>query len=143
MTSYNSENIMRTSFKGLIALAFVTVTLSACASNPKVEEPVVQTPVVIAPVKPACYEVSDLQRVEIPAETRTVVGISLIENPPYDPIEQRTEQKIVMKQAQVFYVVTNPETGNQTEVSNFCSPDVVVGAVGPAPGEAIGAPSQG
>ena len=143
MAAYNSENIMRTSFQGLTALAFVTVTLSACATAPKVQEPVIQAPVVIVPPTPICYEVSALERREIPAETRTVVGISLIENPPYDPIEQRTEQKIVMKQAQVYYVLVDAETGNQKEVTNFCSADVQVGPVGPAPGEAIGAPTSG
>jgi len=135
---------MHTPFKSLSALAFATATLSACAVVPEPQEPVVEAPVIVeVPAAPVCYEVSALQRVEIPAETKTVVGISLIENPPYDPIEQRTEQKIVIKQAEVFYVVTDAETGNQKEVSNFCSADVEVGPVGPAPGEAIGAPTQG
>lgn len=134
---------MRTSIKGLAALAFTAAALSACAVIPEPQEPVIQAPVVVVPPAPTCFEVSALQRVEIPAETRTVVGISLIENPPYDPIEQRTEQKIVTKQAEVFYALVDPETGNQTEVTNFCSADVVVGPVGPAPGEAIGTPSNG
>lgn len=135
---------MRKSFKGLNVVALATVTLSACAVVPEPQEPVIEAPVIVeVPAAPVCYEVTALQRVEIPAETRTVVGISLIENPPYDPIEQRTEQKIVMKQAEVFYVVTDEATGNQTEVTNFCSADVIVGPVGPAPGEAIGTPTQG
>ncbi|MEP3653729.1 MAG: hypothetical protein ABJO36_02435 [Litorimonas sp.] len=133
---------MRTSFKGFTAIVFAAATLSACAVIP--EEPVQETEVIVeVPPAPTCYEVAALQKVEIPAETKTVVGISLIENPPYAPIEQRTEQKIVMKQAEVFYVLTDEETGNQTEVTNFCSADVVTGPVGPAPGEALGAPSQG
>ena len=133
---------MHTSFKGLTALAFATVTLSACAVVPIVEEPVVQAPVVVqVPTAPICYEVSALQRIETKAETKTVVGISLIENPPYDPIEQRTEQKIVIKQAEVFYVLVNPTTGNQTEVTNLCDRNVPVGPVGPAPGELLGAPT--
>ena len=65
------------------------------------------------------------------------MGVSLIENPPYEPIEQRTETQIITKQAEVFYVLTNQETGNQTEVTNFCSADLVVGPVGPAPGEIL------
>ncbi len=135
---------MRTSFKGLSALTLATVTLSACAVVPVVEEPVIQEPVIVEiPPAPTCYEVTALQRVEIPAETKTVVGISLIENPPYDPIEQRTEQEIVIKQAEVFYVITDEATGNQTEVTNFCSADVEVGPIGPAPGEALGAPTSG
>ncbi len=135
---------MRTSFKGLTTFAFASATLSACAVVPVAEEPVVQRPVVIAPPPPpACFEVAALQRVEVPAETKTVVGISLIENPPYDPIEQRTEQKIVTKRAEVFYVVTDPATGNQTEVTNFCDNNVVVGPVGPGLGESLGNPTRG
>lgn len=136
---------MRTSLKQLTAAVLASAALSACHVIPKpVEEPVVQAPVVVElPPAPTCYEVTALQRVEIPAETKTVVGISLIENPPYDPIEQRTEQEIVTKQAEVFYVVVDPETGNQTEVTNFCSTDVEIGPVGPGLGETIGAPTSG
>jgi hypothetical protein len=129
---------MRVSLRGLLAIGFMSATLSACAVVPVVEEPVVQAPVVVeVPPAPTCYEVTALQRVEIPAETKTVVGIGLIENPPYEPIEQRTETLIVTKQAEVFYVLNNPETGVQSEVTNFCSPDVVIGPVGPAPGEIL------
>lgn len=86
---------------------------------------------------------SSLQRIEIPAETKTVVGISLIENPPYEPIETRTEQKIVIKQAEVYYAVIDPATGNQREVTNLCDRSVPVGPVGPTPGQVIGAPTSG
>lgn len=134
---------MRISIKGLSALAFASATLAACAVIPE-EEPVEEAPIVVeVPPAPTCYEVTALQRVEVPAETKTVVGVSLIENPPYAPIEQRTEQEIVIKQAEVFYVLTDEETGDQKEVTNFCSDDVEVGPVGPAPGEALGAPTQG
>ena len=137
------EKIMSTSFKGLLAIGLMSAALSACASVPE-EEPVVQAPVVVVvPPTPTCFEVAALQRIEVPAETKTVVGISLIENPPYEPIEQRTEQVIVVKQAEVYYAVVDPETGNQKEVTNLCDPNVVVGPVGPAPGEAVGAPTSG
>jgi len=135
---------MRISIKALSALVLTTAIASGCAVIPEEEEPVIEAPVVVeVPPAPTCYEVAALQRREIPAETKTVVGISLIENPPYDPIEQRTEQEIVIKQAEVFYVVTDPTTGNQKEVTNFCSDDVEVGPVGPAPGEALGGPTSG
>ena len=134
---------MRTTFKGLTALALASATLSACASVPVVEEPIIKAPVVVVPQAPTCYEVAALQRVEVPAETKTVVGISVIENPPYDPIEQRTEQKIVIKQAEVFYALIDPATGNQTEVTNLCDTTVPVGPVGPASGELLGASTPG
>ena len=136
---------MRTSLKQLTAAVLASAALSGCLVIPEpVEEPVVQVPVVVElPPTPTCYEVAALQRVEIPPETKTVVGISVIENPPYDPIEQRTEQEIIIKQAEVFYVVVDPETGNQKEVTNFCDSTVEVGPIGPAPGEAYGTPTQG
>lgn len=134
---------MRTQTKRLLAASFLTASLSACAVIPEPQEPVVEPVVVVVPPAPTCYEVSALQRVEIPAETKTVVGISLIENPPYDPIEQRTEQEIIIKQAEVFYVVIDPETGNQKEVTNFCDSTVEIGPVGPGPGERLGAPTTG
>jgi len=112
---------------------------------PDPQEPaIIQPPVVVeVPPAPTCFEVSALQRVEIPAETRIVVGISLIENPPYRPIEQRTEQEIVTKQAEVYYAQVDPVTGNQKEVTNLCDPTVIVGPVGPGPGEAVGATTSG
>jgi len=134
---------MRTHNTRLLAAAFATITLSACAVIPEPVEPVAPPIVVEVPPTPTCFEVSALQRVEIPAETKTVVGISIIENPPYDPIEQRTEQEIVIKQAEVYYAVIDPQTGNQKEVTNLCDPTVVVGPVGPAPGELIGASTPG
>ncbi len=125
----------------LLAAAFAVTALSACAVIPEPVEPVAPPIVVEVPPAPTCFEVSALQRVEIPAETRVVVGITVIENPPYDPIEQRTEREIVTKQAEVYYALVDPETGNQKEVTNLCDPTVPVGPVGPAPGEAINEPS--
>lgn len=117
-----------------LAAFSLSVALSGCLVVP--EEPVVQAPIVVAPPPlPACFEVSQLKRVEIPAETRTVTAISVIENPPYRPIEQRTEQKIITKPAEVFYVRVDAETGNEVEVTNLCDSTVVTGPVGPAAGE--------
>ena len=129
---------MHTTYKGLWAGGLLSLTLSACATVPPVEEPVVAAPIIVeVPPAPVCYEVAALQRVEIPAETKTVVGISLIENPPYEPIEQRTETVFITKQAEVYYALQDPETGNQTEVTNLCDDSVVVGPVGPAAGDLV------
>lgn len=134
---------MRTSIKLLSSAVFAASVISGCAVVPEpVEEPVVDV-VVVAPPPPLCYEVAALQRVEIPAETRTVVGITLIDNAPYPPIEQRTEQEIVTKQAEVYYAIIDPETGNQKEVTNLCDATVPVGPIGPGPGEPVGEPTPG
>jgi len=135
---------MRTSFKLLTLAVFSSSALSGCLLVPKpVEEPVAPPIVIEVPPVPTCFEVSALQRVEIPAETRVVVGISVIENPPYAPIEQRTEQEIITKQAEVYYAIVDPETGNQKEVTNLCDTSVVIGPIGPREGEAVGAPTPG
>lgn len=137
---------MRHSFKTTAAITFAAAALSACAVIPVAEEPVMEAPVVVVapPPPPSCYEVSALQRVEIPAETKTVTAVSLIENPPYEPIEQSTSQEIVTKQAEVFYVLVDPATGNQTEVTNLCpGGGAVVGPVGPAPGDLLNGASGG
>ena len=132
---------MRTSIKLLSSAVFAASVISGCAVVPEpVEEPVVDV-VVVAPPPPLCYEVAALKRVEIPAETRTVVGVTLIDNSPYPPIEQRTEQEVVTKQAEVYYAIIDPETGNQKEITNLCDPTVPVGPIGPGPGETIGEPT--
>ena len=136
--AHKMEKIMCASYKGLLAIGLMSATLSACAVIPEAEAVIEQPVVVEVPPPPTCYEVAALQRVEIPAETKTVVGISLIEYPPYEPIEQRTVTIFVTKQAEVFYVLKDPETGNQSEVTNFCSDDVEIGPVGPAEGSVVG-----
>lgn len=125
---------MRITATFTLAALGLSVALSGCLVVP--EEPVVQAPIVVTPPPlPACFEVSQLKRVEVPAETRTVTAISVIENPPYRPIEQRTEQKIITKPAEVFYVRVDAETGNEVEVTNFCDSTVVTGPIGPGEGE--------
>lgn len=112
--------------------------LSGCAVVP---EPEVETrEIVVAPPEPVCYDVTELKRIEIPAETKTVYGVSLIENPPYQPISQRTEQKIIVKQAEVSYVIVNAETGTETKVTDLCDSTIQTGRVGPATGELAGPP---
>jgi len=116
--------------------------LSGCAVIPEEPEIVIEEPVavVVPPVEPLCYEIAELQKVEIPAETKVVYGVSVIENPPYEPIEQRTEQRIITKQAEIFYSRVDPETGKMAEVTTFCDENVEVGPVGPAEGELQGPP---
>jgi len=97
---------MRTHTTRLLTVTFAAASLTACAVIPEPVEPVepVAPPVVVeVPPAPTCFEVSALQRVEIP----------------------------------------DPETGNQKEVTNLCDPAVVVGPVGPAPGEAVSSPTTG
>ena len=45
-----------------------------------------------------------LEKVDVPAETKMVTTIVLIDNPPYDPIERREEQERVVREAYTMYV---------------------------------------
>lgn len=126
----------------ILSIFGLSTAITGCAVIPEEPEIVIEEPVaiVVPPVEPLCYELAELQRVEIPAETKTVYADSVIENPPYEPIEQRTEQRIIIKQAEVFYVKTDPQTGSQAEVTTFCDQTVQTGPIGPAPGELQGPP---
>jgi len=126
----------------ILSIFGLSTAITGCAVIPEEPEIIIEEPVaiVVPPVEPLCYEIAELQKVEVPAETKTVYAVSVIENPPYEPIEQRTEQRIVIKQAEVFYVKVDPETGNQAEVTTFCDENVEVGPVGPAEGELEGPP---
>ncbi|GEM_PF-3513860 len=88
--------------------------LIACKTTPLPPPP----PVVIAPppVK-TCYNVAELQRVVIPAKTKTFVAITEIDNAPYEPIERRQEMVREIEAEQVFYAFEGKE------VANICDPE--------------------
>jgi len=113
-------------------------TLAALAvTGCKTTQPIEEVPIVIeTPPLPSCFNVATLQRVEIPAETKVRYAITSIDNAPYEPIETRVKQTIVVKQAEVIYV---NDAGS--EVANICEEDIIRGPVGPAPGEML--PGEG
>ena len=112
----------------LISTAAILSALSACTTTP-LPEPVA----VVIPVEPiqTCAPVSALQQVIIPAETKIQYAITIIENPPYEPIESKVKQTRVVKPAQIIYV----DSAGQ-EVLDICEP-VQRGATGPGIGELI------
>lgn len=118
----------------LTAALALSAGLSGCMVIPE-KKPVAEPIVVAPPPLPTCFEVSELTRVEVPAETRTVTSITSIDNPPYEPIETRTTQEIIVKQAEVFYTRTDASDGIAREVTNLCDPSAEIGAVGPGEGE--------
>lgn len=97
----------------LMPLFAVSLTLSACASTP---EPAPEPTVTIdtQPVQ-TCRSISELERVVIPAKTKVVYGTSVIENPPYAPIE-REEKHIVEVSPEVVYYVD----GTGAQVTDIC-----------------------
>lgn len=112
----------------LIGLLTAT-TLSACAtSQPEAPNVIIDT----APIQ-TCAPVATLQKVTIPAETKKQTAITMIDNPPYEPIETRVERQIVITPAQVLFV-----DGSGREVIDICETNIARGYVGPGPGAIIG-----
>lgn len=86
---------------------FLTVglisSLTACATTPE-PEPEPEPVTIITPPVRTCTPISDVERVVIPAVTKTQYAITEIENPPYEPIQRRTERTIVIEEERVIYV---------------------------------------
>lgn len=108
--------------------------LAALAACTTVPEPVPE-PVVVLPPEPVqtCAPVSALTQVTIPAETKVQYAITMIDNPPYEPIENKVKRTVVVKPAQIFYVDSEGR-----EVLDICDRDnIEIGDTGPSIGETI------
>jgi len=87
--------------------------IAGCKTTPEpIEEPVIE--IKFDPIR-NCYPIEMLTKVDIPAVTKTVTAIVLIDNPPYEPIEREEEREVLMEPARTAYV--NPEG---QEVENIC-----------------------
>ncbi|RKQ71792.1 hypothetical protein DES40_1122 [Litorimonas taeanensis] len=120
-------------------LTFLTLStalfISACTTTPIVDAPQIVLP---PETVNTCLPVSALTKVIIPAETQTRYATTLIDNPPYEPIETTVKQVRVVKPAQIIYVDSN----NQ-EVIDICEPDVEIGDTGPGVGEILSDDNMG
>lgn len=115
----------------LILSAAVLTGLAACKTVP---EPIPE-PVVVIPPEPirTCAVVSALTKVVIPAETKVQYAITMIDNPPYEPIENKVKRTIVVKPAQIIYVDSEGR-----EVIDICDKQTIeIGETGPGIGEEI------
>ncbi|MGJ8562049.1 MAG: hypothetical protein ACSHXY_00735 [Alphaproteobacteria bacterium] len=106
-----------THFKYLILAGLIT-PLAACATAPE-PEPIPEPVTIIAQPVNTCVPLSALRRVVIPAVTKTVIAITEIENPPYEPIQRKEEQTREVSPEQVYYV-----DGSGRQVSDICDPVV-------------------
>lgn len=102
----------------LLFAASAFALLGACQTIPE-EPPAEPVNVVTGPVE-TCVQLSSLRRLVIPAVTKTVIAITEIENPPYEPIQRREEQTRVVTPEQVIYV-----DDNNREVTDICTNDPV------------------
>ncbi|WP_154813698.1 hypothetical protein [Hellea balneolensis] len=121
----------------LLLSAALMTSLAACTTVP---EPVPE-PVVVIPPEPiqTCAPVSVLTKVTIPAETKVQYAITMIDNPPYEPIENKVKRTIVVKPAQIIYVDTEGR-----EVLDICDKDAIeIGETGPGIGETISEDAEG
>ena len=111
----------------MLSAALIT-GLAACQTVPDVPPPVeVEVPEQVQ----TCAPISSLQRVVIPAETKVFYAITMIDNPPYDPIERKEKQTRIVKPAEIVYVDTDGK-----QVLDICE-DVETGPTGPGAGEII------
>ena len=114
----------------LLSVAVMT-SLAACETVPEPEP----EPVIVIPPEPiqTCAPVSALTKVVIPAETKVQYAITMIDNPPYEPIENKVKRTIVVKPAQIIYVDTEGR-----EVLDICDKEnIEIGETGPGVGEEI------
>lgn len=119
---------MKTIFNAAV-FAATAVWVSACATTPKNQAPlVIDTPAIVK----TCAPVSALQRVVIPAETKVQYAITMIDNPPYEPIESKVKQTRIVKPAEIIYM-----NSDGRQVLDICEP-VQLGPVGPGVGELVG-----
>lgn len=103
----------------LLFAAGAFALLGACETIPEEAPPAEPVTIVTGPVE-TCVQLSSLRRLVIPAVTKTVIAITEIENPPYEPIQRREEQTRVVTPEQVIYV-----DSNNREVTDICSNDPV------------------
>ncbi|MGJ8559851.1 MAG: hypothetical protein ACSHX3_06410 [Litorimonas sp.] len=92
------------------------LTLAACNTLP---DPVAAPVVVnISPMQ-TCTPISALTRVTIPAKTETYYAITEIENPPYEPIQNKQTMTRVIEEARTVFV-----NSEGTEITDICDMEI-------------------
>ena len=118
---------MRFNIKNSSILLFIG--LSSCETVPENQN---MTNPNVAPME-TCIDISELRKVELPAETKIQYAITIIDNPPYEPIENKVKREIVTKQASIYY-----QDSNGNKVLDICDKEnIIIGGIGPEIGETI------
>ncbi|GLQ20188.1 hypothetical protein ACFFUB_03400 [Algimonas porphyrae] len=99
----------------ILSLSCLTV-LSACQTVPDDMDTSVNIDV---PEMRTCTPMSALQRVEIPAVTRTFTAITEIENEPYEPIQKK---ETIVREIEPARVVFLNSAG--AEVTDICETEI-------------------
>jgi len=120
----------------LLLSAALMTGLAACTTVPEPEPEVIVIP---PETIQTCAPISALTKVVIPAETKVQYAITMIDNPPYEPIENKVKRTIVVKPAQIIYVDTEGK-----EVLDICDKETIeIGETGPGVGETISEDVEG
>ncbi|MDG1141748.1 MAG: hypothetical protein P8N24_00855 [Hellea sp.] len=107
----------------------IFIGLSSCETVPENQN---MTNPNVAPME-TCIAVSELRKVELPAETKIQYAITIIDNPPYEPIENKVKREIVTKQASIYY-----QDSNGNKALDICDKEnIIIGGIGPEIGETI------
>ena len=96
-----------------LPLIAIVAMVAACRSTP---EPI-ETVEIDVPIANACVPLAQLEAVVIPEETETYTAITMVDNPPYEPIERRETLTRVVKESYTVY--RNPE-GEDVPESRIC-----------------------
>ena len=104
----------------LAAFALLPAMLAGCATSDPEPEAVYIPP----PEIRTCFAREELTVVEVPAETRTVKAITMIDNPPYEPIESVQE---IVQEVRPAYTEYQDGAGNTVTTDMLCDSDLVGG----------------
>ena len=99
------------------ALLCTAALLAACNTLP--DEPVAQPVEIEVGEIETCTPMSALTRVVIPAKTEVFYAITMIDNPPYDPIERKERQEREIEPEKTIFV-----NSEGREVTDICEPEV-------------------
>jgi hypothetical protein len=92
------------------------LTLAACNTVPA---PVQEAVVVDIPPMRTCTPISALTRVMIPEKTQTYYAITEIDNPPYEPIQNKQKMTRVIEEARTIFV-----NSEGTEITDICDMEI-------------------
>ncbi|GHA82391.1 hypothetical protein GCM10009069_01920 [Algimonas arctica] len=102
--------------RNLTLMTLGLLTLAACNTLP---DPVAEPVFVDVPPMRTCTPINALTRVTIPAKTETYYAITEIENPPYEPIQNKQTMTRVIEEARTVFV-----NSEGTEVTDVCDVEI-------------------
>jgi len=100
-------------------LTLITLSVAALAACSTVPDLGPQPMVVNVPQMRTCTPMNALARVTIPEKTETYYAITEIENPPYEPIQNKQTMTRVIEEARTIFV-----NSEGREVTDICDMEI-------------------